>query len=538
MKVKCRNLLKHLPTPLLSALVTGDVIPFIGAGFSKNCEGPISNPMPDWNALGKAIAAEMSDYEFDGNPVEALSAYEGRYKRATLVDTLRRILQSDHIRPGDAHRLLVESFRGVVCTTNFDSLIESAFVEKGINPIVITSEDGLSTLNDKKVSVIKVHGDLNHPERLVVTESDYDAFISKNPLLCTYISSLFVTKTMLLVGYSLDDGDLRQLLRIVQDRLGKMSRPIYSIQVGAKKETVARFMRRGVAVINLPLLRNKSYKETITEFLRQLKEYLDEVSQRSVSSSIEEAKAQLMLTSEENKLCFVMCPKPRIAFLREALNPSIIGSGATPLWPDNIIATGGILQWRALDAAINKSHVRIFDVSDMDENLLTLLHDSLRNKKERTFVIKDSNSASDLNDPLYGLNIFKYSVNDDNGEICWDPGDFPEELKIILSSLYGEWAKGKLSSAKRLLKIGEHNAAIVSAWTELESLVRRIDPHVGYRDFMRGLYKLADKEHTNVTEILNVRRMRNEVVHGMRNAQEKDARLAINVVEKLMSKLG
>jgi len=73
---------------------------------------------------------------------------------------------------------------------------------------------------------------------------------------------------MLLIGYSLDDSDLRQLLRIVQDRLGVMSRPIYSIQVGAKKEDVSRFRRRGVDVINLPRPRNKSYKETIIEFLR------------------------------------------------------------------------------------------------------------------------------------------------------------------------------------------------------------------------------------------------------------------------------
>ncbi|MBQ4384370.1 MAG: SIR2 family protein [Kiritimatiellae bacterium] len=536
MKIKQGNLLKLLPKPLLDSLVTGDVIPFIGAGFSKNCEGPIGSSMPDWNALGKAIASEMPGYEFDGNPIDALSAYEGRYRRSTLVETLRRVLQADVIRPGTAHQLLVNSFRGVICTTNFDTLIEVAFVEKGMNPIVVTSEDGLPTLKANAASIIKIHGDLNHPERLVVTESDYDSFISKNPLLCTYISSLFITKTMLLVGYSLDDSDLRQLLRIVQDRLGVMSRPIYSIQVGAKKDMIARFKRRGVDVINLPMSRDKSYKEIITEFLQQLKAYLDDVSQRRVTSSIEDAKAQLMLNSEENKLCFVVCAKSHIAFLRESLDSHIMESGATPLWPDNILETGGIGYRRAIDAAIEKSHVRIFDVSDMDENLVPALQDSLRTSGERTFLIKNVNSDNLQYDSLLGSKLFKYGVSADNGELKWVPGDFPEELKNILTSLLGKQSNERLSRAKRLLKIGEYDAAIVSAWTELESFIRGKDPCVTNRAFIESLYKHANGDHALKSNITNVRRMRNEVVHGVRKARVAEAKLAITVVDTLMSK--
>ena len=51
MKIKQGNLLKLLPKPLLDSLITGDVIPFIGAGLSKNCEGPIGSSMPDWMAM-------------------------------------------------------------------------------------------------------------------------------------------------------------------------------------------------------------------------------------------------------------------------------------------------------------------------------------------------------------------------------------------------------------------------------------------------------------------------------------------------------
>lgn len=41
------KLLKAVPKPLLDSLVGGDVIPFVGAGFSKNCDGPDGFDMPD-----------------------------------------------------------------------------------------------------------------------------------------------------------------------------------------------------------------------------------------------------------------------------------------------------------------------------------------------------------------------------------------------------------------------------------------------------------------------------------------------------------
>lgn len=43
--------LKNMPQPLLKSLVAGDVIPVVGAGFSRNGDGPDGFQMPDWNAL-------------------------------------------------------------------------------------------------------------------------------------------------------------------------------------------------------------------------------------------------------------------------------------------------------------------------------------------------------------------------------------------------------------------------------------------------------------------------------------------------------
>ena len=63
-----------VPKLLLDQLVCGNVVPFVGAGFSRNCEGPSEFVMPNWQELGKRVAADMPDYEYAGSPIDALSA--------------------------------------------------------------------------------------------------------------------------------------------------------------------------------------------------------------------------------------------------------------------------------------------------------------------------------------------------------------------------------------------------------------------------------------------------------------------------------
>ena len=85
---------------------------------------------------------------------------------------------------------------------------------------MIVSEERLPISTHEKTKLIKLHGDFNHPERMLITENDYDTFIEKNKILSTYISNLFITTTLLLVGYSFEDSDIRILWKIIGSRLG------------------------------------------------------------------------------------------------------------------------------------------------------------------------------------------------------------------------------------------------------------------------------------------------------------------------------
>lgn len=260
--------LKYIPKTLQEDFIDNRVIPFIGAGFSKNGILLDKSSIPDWEGLGKRVATYISNYSYI-NAVDALSLFESEFSRTKLIELLARELKINQLKPGNAHRALCDLYFGTICTTNFDFLIEQTLNEKNIPFSTIVSEERLPISTHEKTKLVKLHGDFNHPERMVITEYDYDTFINSNKILSTYISNLFITKTLLLIGYSFDDSDIRTLWQIIGSRLGKLSTPAYVVLVEASPIEIARFERRNIKVINIR--GNKSnYPDILTTFFNEI----------------------------------------------------------------------------------------------------------------------------------------------------------------------------------------------------------------------------------------------------------------------------
>ena len=227
--------------------------------------------MPDWYELGKIVAKEIEDYKYENNPIDALSFYEELYSRPKLVELIMKSLHYGDVTPSDTYKAFCELFTGIICTTNFDSLLEDTMTILGCSPSVIVTEDRLTIKNRKEVSIIEVHGDYNHPNKMIITERDYDLYVNNNPILATYIANLFINNTMLLIGYSLDDADFRSIWQIINNRLGNMAQPAYCIAVDASAELIAKYKRRNVRVISLPGS-VKNYSIILKELFVELKQ--------------------------------------------------------------------------------------------------------------------------------------------------------------------------------------------------------------------------------------------------------------------------
>lgn len=245
--------LERLPKPLLDDVVQGRCLPIVGAGLSLNAVVPRGQTMPLWRDLGRKLGGQVTDFPpDDANPLEAISAYQHEFGRTRLVDELRRLLHHGIARPGGLHREFCQLPFDIVCTTNVDCLLERGYDLVSRDHRLIVEEEQLSMgVNPRTVTVLKLHGDINHPHRLVVVENDYDRFLARNPLMVTYLSSLLITRTALFIGYSLDDPDFRQILAVVTDRLGNLHRQPYVLTYRSTQHDKRRYERRGVRCLDL-----------------------------------------------------------------------------------------------------------------------------------------------------------------------------------------------------------------------------------------------------------------------------------------------
>ena len=140
------NYLTHFPKPLLDDLVSGRWLPVIGAGMSLNATITPPTRMPLWGDLSKQFADELTDYVPSG-VLDAISAYEHEFGRARLIERLVELLHIANAQPGPAHREFCSLPFAIVCTTNFDFLLEKQYDlerqdNRAVHPVV--DEDQLS----------------------------------------------------------------------------------------------------------------------------------------------------------------------------------------------------------------------------------------------------------------------------------------------------------------------------------------------------------------------------------------------------------
>ena len=67
--------------------------------------------------------------------------------------------------------------------------------------------------------VVKFHGDLNHPEQMVVSESQYEKRLSFTSAMDYKIKGELLGSAVLFVGYSFNDSNVAYLFRLLNEHL-------------------------------------------------------------------------------------------------------------------------------------------------------------------------------------------------------------------------------------------------------------------------------------------------------------------------------
>ena len=524
--------LNSIPKPLLIDFLNNQVIPFVGAGFSKNADIPEGLSMPDWWELGELAAQEIQGYKYENDPIDALSYFEDLFSRSKLIEFLLRKLNYGMIKPSDTYKAFCNLFTGTICTTNFDSLIEDTYTQMFQPVSVVATTDRLTIADKNERKIIKLHGDFNHPEKMVVTERDYDTYLDKNPIFATYIANLFISNTMLLIGYSLDDNDFRSIWQIINSRLSGMAQPAYCVLVNASEEKIAQYKRRNIRIINLKGDK-KNYKTILKEFFNEINDYLSQEMDKKIQSGNEKINEQMVIPAEDNKLCFISCAMSRISQLSALLYPILQNQGITPVRIDDVIKPGDNFI-DVTNAIIRKSKAAIVDISDNSSTVLLELG-LLKAEKPTENILLICEEGTILPTSLTGNNYITYSFNDSYDK----EKTFGNGIEKWCQSVYyfqkptqkDDNSDAFLNDAYRILKKGEYSASIISACSELE-LYYNI--HYQKEPIPYSIKNIFSQYFNNDTEqALHYAAVRNKIIHQNYKATEEEATEFLNAVKKI-----
>ena len=281
---------------ILKALRNGSAVPFLGAGASMvGRQNGDATYLPSGSDLARSLAKDAqfpSTNEIDLTDLSKVSSY--------YVDVSSRILLRQELRSvfadtskkyccNNLHRFLASIANNMmVVTTNYDTLLERAFIEAGKPYDLVVypadNEDYANAIfwwrhgsNDPellkpqdididdlgKTNVIyKMHGSVREEvdkwDSFVITEEDYIDFLSRmESAVPSAFSAYFGNRSFLFLGYGLKDWNLRLLLRKIRRKADDQPRKLQPTSWAMQKDPTALdrqlWEKRGVNIYNVPL---------------------------------------------------------------------------------------------------------------------------------------------------------------------------------------------------------------------------------------------------------------------------------------------
>ncbi len=233
--------IKTMPdlTHRLAKLIAQDnAVLFVGDGLRQD---------PDASPAARQIAeslAALIQYDRSDRRLSAVARdFEILQGRNALILALRQELEKRKQDISPTYQRLADAILPTtkVITTRFDQAIERALDQFQKPYILIVRDTDLPFFDESKIALIKMQGDITQPDSLIITEDDVEAFISRLPTVSDVVRAFFATKTLIFLGYDLNDAQFKRFYRQVTRNLTAFGRRAYAIVSEALDEIETRY---------------------------------------------------------------------------------------------------------------------------------------------------------------------------------------------------------------------------------------------------------------------------------------------------------
>lgn len=215
------------------------VVPFIGAGASMSVTWDVGGKQtrgPSWSELVDR-AADLLNFEnadlarVRGTDLQILEYFKLQHsgQTAKLTNWLSKLMDppDDALRAAPIHQALASLDKcRLFYTTNFDMFLERAFRIHS-RPCEVSAVEAQMGGLGTTCEIVKFHGDLDHPDQIVLTESEYEKRLSLSTALDHRLRADLLGRVVLFIGYSFRDPNVSYLFRLFsegfRDKPGSLS---------------------------------------------------------------------------------------------------------------------------------------------------------------------------------------------------------------------------------------------------------------------------------------------------------------------------
>jgi len=208
---------------LIGRIMDGETVPFVGAGISSQIGFPTwKQHLIEQGKTSGINATHVTKLLNDGQYEKLIEEIEDKGYRDAFLREIKDIF-SEKLEPNETYKLITDLFPTKVLTTNYDQTLEQAYnTFKSSKIQIIESSNILENLDYTRTTVIKLHGDINHPPKCIISKKQYeDAYGFENldfskpiPMLLKFY---FETKSLLFLGCSLNRDLTMEVFKVAKD---------------------------------------------------------------------------------------------------------------------------------------------------------------------------------------------------------------------------------------------------------------------------------------------------------------------------------
>lgn len=208
---------------LINCIARNRCVLFLGAGLSMNSKDDNGIHPKDWKGFllsglekienNKSIIRKEID---KGDYLLACELLKKSLGDNDFIELLKDEFERPHFHEAEIHKDIFKLNQRIVITPNFDKIYDSYATHESQGTVHVKKYDEEVDIADglrrHDMLVIKMHGTIDAPKKVIFTQKDYAIARTNNAKFYKIVEALLMTHTFIFIGAGINDPDVRLLL--------------------------------------------------------------------------------------------------------------------------------------------------------------------------------------------------------------------------------------------------------------------------------------------------------------------------------------